>query len=76
MAFFYCKNCPIMPCNVITDTLLQARHSGPLGAASFFGFCGLVVYGVDAVLKFRGWRAGQLAQGERKVTQTVTNTHH
>ena len=55
---------------------LQARYSSPLGAASFFGFAGMFVYGLDAVLKFRGWRAGQLAQGERKVTQTVTNSHH
>ena len=55
---------------------LQARNSSPLGAASFFGFAGMFVYGLDAVLKFRGWRAGQLAQGERKVTQTVTNSHH
>lgn len=54
---------------------VEARYSGPLGAASFFGFAGMFVYGLDAVLKFRGWRAGQLAQGERKVTQTVTNSH-
>ena len=58
-----------------TELYLQARYSSPLGAASFFGFVGMVVYGVDAVLKFRGWRAGQLAQGERKVTQTVTSSH-
>ena len=55
---------------------LQASNSAPLGAASFFGFSGMFVYGLDAVLKFRGWRAGQLAQGERKVTQTVTSSHH
>ena len=29
----------------------------------------MFLYGYDAFVKFRGWRAGQLAQGERKVTQ-------
>ena len=32
------------------------------------------VYGADAVFKFQGWRAGQLAQGERRVTET--SSHH
>ena len=57
----------------LTDTMLQGPHSAQLGAASFFGFVSMLVYGLDAVLKFRGWRAGQLAQGERKVTQTFAS---
>jgi len=52
---------------------VEGPHSAQLGAASFFGFVSMVVYGLDAVLKFRGWRAGQLAQGERKVTQTFAS---
>ena len=54
-------------------SMLQGPHSAQLGAASFFGFVSMLVYGLDAVLKFRGWRAGQLAQGERKVTQTFAS---
>jgi len=41
-------------------------------AAAVFGFICMGVYGVDAGLKFQGWRAGKLAQGERKKTQTTT----
>ena len=57
----------------LTHSMLQGPHSAQLGAASFFGFVSMLVYGLDAVLKFRGWRAGQLAQGERKVTQTFAS---
>jgi len=39
-----------------------------LAAAAVFGFLAMLVYGVDAGFKFKGWRAGELAQGERKVT--------
>jgi hypothetical protein len=36
----------------------------------------MFLYGYDAFVKFRGWRAGQLAQGERKVTQqTATGSN-
>lgn len=59
--------------STIRQDMLQGPHSAQLGAASFFGFVSMVVYGLDAVLKFRGWRAGQLAQGERKVTQTFAS---
>jgi len=45
--------------------------SSGLAAASFFGFVSMLVYGYDTYLKFQGWRAGQLAQGERKVTNTA-----
>lgn len=31
----------------------------------FFGFISMIVYGVDAFFKFKGWRAGEIAQGER-----------
>lgn len=55
---------------------VEAKWSTALGVAAFFGFSSMVLYGIDAVIKFKGWRAGQLAQGERKVTQTVTNNSH
>lgn len=34
-------------------------------AASFFGFIAMIVYGADAFFKFKAWRAGEIAQGER-----------
>ncbi|KAI9555101.1 hypothetical protein GHT06_017616 [Daphnia sinensis] len=34
-------------------------------AASFFGFLAMIIYGVDAFFKFKAWRAGDIAQGER-----------
>jgi len=49
----------------------KASHQAALGACAFFGFVGMIVYGADTFFKFRGWRAGQLAQGERKTSQTA-----
>lgn len=34
-------------------------------AAAFFGFAAMIAYGVDCFFKFRGWRGGELAQGEK-----------
>jgi len=53
---------------------VEAKHSAALGAASFFGFACTLLYGYDSFLKFRGWRAGHLAQGERKVVQSSAAT--
>nr|CAD7447254.1 unnamed protein product [Timema bartmani] len=44
------------------------------GAAAFFGFCAMVVYGYDAFLKFNGVRSGALAQGDRVVTKSTSST--
>ena len=66
-------NPSLCPLSTVWHSMLQGPHSAQLGAASFFGFVSMLVYGLDAVLKFRGWRAGQLAQGERKVTQTFAS---
>lgn len=52
----------------------KAAYSEGFGAASFFGYCGMVVYGYDAFLKFRGWRAGEIAQGERIVATSTTTS--
>ena len=42
-------------------------------AACLFSFFAVGVYGYDTFLKFKGWRAGQLAQGERRVQQTQSS---
>merc|ERR1712037_288070 len=59
-----------------TAALAFAVKAGPasLVAGAVFGFACCLVYGTDAVFKFQGWRAGQLAQGERRVTET--SAHH
>jgi len=44
-------------------------------AGAFFGFAAMIVYGFDGFLKFKGWRANQLAQGERVVQQAETVTY-
>ncbi|KAK3863555.1 hypothetical protein Pcinc_030705 [Petrolisthes cinctipes] len=36
-------------------------------AAAFFGFVAMILYGADAFFKFKGWRAGEIAQGERQI---------
>ena len=53
------------------DMAVQAgKYDVPaFGAGAFFGFVAMIVYGFDGFLKFKGWRAGQLAQGERVVQQ-------
>lgn len=40
-------------------------HNEAWAAASFFGFVAMIVYGVDAFFKFKAWRAGEIAQGDR-----------
>ncbi|KAK8741761.1 hypothetical protein OTU49_002381 [Cherax quadricarinatus] len=36
-------------------------------AAAFFGYVAMILYGIDAFFKFKAWRNGDLAQGERQV---------
>lgn len=43
-------------------------------AGGFFGFVAMVLYGIDAFLKFRAWRNGDIAQGERTVATTTSKT--
>lgn len=50
---------------------VKSVYSPAMVAAAIFGFVCMVVYGVDAIIKFMGWRAGKLAQGEKKISQAV-----
>ena len=54
------------------DMSVNASYVSAFGAAAFFGFVACAVYGYDAFLKFQGWRAGQLAQGERTVQKSTS----
>uniref|UniRef100_T1JEB9 MARVEL domain-containing protein n=1 Tax=Strigamia maritima TaxID=126957 RepID=T1JEB9_STRMM len=49
-----------------------ASASEAYGAAAFFGFVAMVVYGYDTFIKFRGWRSGNIAQGERQMSSSTT----
>lgn len=60
-AFFFCT--------AALALAVQGWPSAALSVAAFFGFAATCVYAVDAVIKFRGWRAGELGQGLRKTTQ-------
>ena len=51
-----------------------AKVDEAFGAAAFFGFCAMVVYGYDAWLKFRAVKSGALAQGQHSPKQTSTVT--
>lgn len=46
-------------------------NSGAYTTAAFFGFCAMIAYGYDAWLKFNAHRSGEIAQGQRVVSQTV-----
>lgn len=70
-AFFY------FTCSLDLAVKAGKYANGPsaFAAASFFGFVAMLVYGVDGFFKFKGWRAGQIAQGERVVQQTEAVTY-
>ncbi|KAH1023778.1 hypothetical protein HUJ05_003379 [Dendroctonus ponderosae] len=43
-------------------------------AAGFFGFCAMIVYGIDAFYKYQALKTGQLAQGDRMISRQSTTT--
>ena len=70
----------VISCSAFHNTSLLPKtlfppQAGPasLVAGSVFGFLCCLLAGGDAFLKFRGWREGRLAQGERRVTSTSSN---
>ena len=62
----------------LIDMAVQAgkySNASAYAAGSFFGFAAMIVYGFDGFLKFQGWRANQLAQGERVTQQAESVTY-
>jgi len=57
------------------DCAVKANNysTSSLAATSAFSFITLIVYGYDTYIKYSGWRAGQLAQGERRLQQTQSS---
>lgn len=66
----------------LTSAAACAAYTSPLtgnnyeawAAAAFFGFMAMGAYGADTFFKFKAWRAGDIAQGERTVTTSSTVT--
>ncbi|CAB3231564.1 unnamed protein product [Arctia plantaginis] len=54
---------------VIASTIVVAFGAAAYSAAGFFGYLAMVVYGVDAFIKYKALKAGELAQGQRVVTK-------
>ncbi|KFM59091.1 CKLF-like MARVEL transmembrane domain-containing protein 4, partial [Stegodyphus mimosarum] len=54
--FFFIASC-VSAANASTDP--------GWGAAAFFGFGNMFIFGFDTYLKFKAWRGGEIAQGER-----------
>ncbi|KAG0711846.1 CKLF-like MARVEL transmembrane domain-containing protein 4 [Chionoecetes opilio] len=44
-------------------------RGGADSAAGFFGYVSLCIYAADAFLKFKAWRAGDVAQGQRPLQE-------
>ena len=65
--------CGLWTILLLISSILAATHveySAAFGMAAFFGFIAMIAYGYDAFIKYRGCRAGQLAQGERTVQRS------
>ncbi|XP_053608466.1 plasmolipin-like [Plodia interpunctella] len=56
---------------LIAATIAVAFGSAAYSAAGFFAYLTMVLYGIDAFLKVRALKDGQLAQGHRTVTKQV-----
>ncbi|XP_013787640.1 MARVEL domain-containing protein 1-like [Limulus polyphemus] len=53
---------------------VNGRYDNAWAAAGFFGFVAMLLYGTDTFLKYKAWRTGEIAQGERTVTVTTSQT--
>lgn len=67
----YCAAWAFFFVTAAIDAAVHASSKAALGVGSFFGFCAAAAYGYDAFLKFQGYRAGMLAQGERTVQRST-----
>lgn len=54
---------------LIASTIVVAFGSAAYSAAGFFGYLAMVLYGLDAFLKYKALKAGELAQGHRVVAK-------
>ncbi|KAF8768469.1 CKLF-like MARVEL transmembrane domain-containing protein 4 [Argiope bruennichi] len=52
----------------------KAGEDAGWGAGAFFGFVGMALFGYDAFTKYKLWRSGAIAQGERTTTTSTSPT--
>ncbi|XP_056635386.1 CKLF-like MARVEL transmembrane domain-containing protein 4 [Diorhabda sublineata] len=74
LEFVYC--CIWTGFYMIASSLAVSYNSEAYIVAGVFGFCAMVVYGIDAFLKYKAVQNGEIAQGERsnnKQTTTVSS---
>lgn len=59
-----------------TVAATRVRADPPWGAAAFFGFVAMVVFAVEAFMKWRIWNKDQLAQGTRSNVDVRAETEN
>ncbi|RWS29365.1 MARVEL domain-containing protein 1-like protein [Leptotrombidium deliense] len=70
--FFYCLLWSVM---YLIASIVICVQGGVYAAAGFFGFLAMSLYSMDAFLKYKAHKNGEIAQGERTTTTNpVTNT--
>lgn len=50
------------------------RQDPGWGAAAFFGFVGMIIFGYEAYVKYIKWKSGDAAQGEKAPSNVETST--
>uniref|UniRef100_A0A131XIV8 Putative member of chemokine-like factor super family n=1 Tax=Hyalomma excavatum TaxID=257692 RepID=A0A131XIV8_9ACAR len=65
--FVYCGVWAALYFTAAIAAAVKGRHEECLAAAAFFGFVAMFLYGADAFFKYKGWKSGEPAQGERSV---------
>jgi len=67
----YCAIWTFIYFTAATAVSSMSNYEGVFIAAAVFGYIAMLVYGFDAYLKYISWKAGELAQGNRKTTTTT-----
>lgn len=65
--FGYCALWTFFYLTAASACAAEGGADAAAAAAAFFGYVAMLLYGADAFFKFKGWRSGELAQGERQV---------
>ncbi|XP_064467479.1 CKLF-like MARVEL transmembrane domain-containing protein 4 isoform X2 [Ornithodoros turicata] len=61
----YCGVWALLYFTAAVAAAVKGKWEEALAAAAFFGFVAMALYGADAFFKYKGWKAGDVAQGER-----------
>ncbi|XP_064090053.1 CKLF-like MARVEL transmembrane domain-containing protein 4 [Macrobrachium nipponense] len=67
LEFGYCALWAFFYFTAATASAVKGGDDAAFAAAAFFGYVALILYSVDAFFKFKDWRSGNIAQGERQV---------